>query len=106
MNRPYSYLFAGESTRNPKGLSEGLAMKVRINYDEHEIPAKSRFRRAVKIVRDLKKDDPMIQSLIKRTGSDQIVFVLNGRIVRDKEYDSIVLKEGDDIRYIHPFFGG
>jgi len=81
-------------------------MKVKINYDEHEIPPRSKFRRVVKIVRDLKKDDPMIQSLVKRTGSDQIIFVLNGRIVRDKEYNSIALKEGDDIRYIHPFFGG
>jgi sulfur carrier protein ThiS len=81
-------------------------MKIKINYEEHEVGPKSRFRRVVKIVRDLKKDDPMIQSLVKKTGSDQIIFVLNGRIVRDQEYDSIELKEGDDIRYIHPFFGG
>jgi len=81
-------------------------MKVKINYDEHEVAPKSKFQRVVKIVRNLKKNDPMIQSLVKRTGSDQIIFVLNGRIVRDKEYDSIELKEGDDIRYIHPFFGG
>jgi len=81
-------------------------MKVKINYDEHEVAPKSKFRRVVKIVRDLKKGDPMIQSLVKRTGSDQIIFVLNGRIVRDKAYDSIELREGDDIRYIHPFFGG
>ena len=81
-------------------------MKIKINYDVHEVAPRSKFRRAVKIVRNLKKDDPMIQSLVKRTGSDQIIFVLNGRIVRDREYDSIELKEGDDIRYIHPFFGG
>ena len=81
-------------------------MRVKINYDDHEVAPKSKFRRVVRIVRNLKKDDPMIQSLVKRTGSDQIIFVLNGRIVRDKEYDSIELKEGDDIRYIHPFFGG
>jgi sulfur carrier protein ThiS len=81
-------------------------MKVKINYDEHEVAPKSKFRRVVRIVQNLKKDDPMIQSLVKRTGSDQIIYVLNGRIVRDKEYDSLQLKEGDDIRYIHPFFGG
>jgi hypothetical protein len=81
-------------------------MKIKINYEDYEIPPKSRFRRAVKIVRDLKKDDPMIQSLVERTGSDQLLFVLNGRIVRENEYDSLLLNEGDDIRYIHPFFGG
>jgi sulfur carrier protein ThiS len=81
-------------------------MKVKINYDEHEVPPKSKFLRVVKIVRSLKKGDPMIRSLVKRTGSDQIIFVLNGRIVREKEYESIALKEGDDVRYIHPFFGG
>lgn len=81
-------------------------MKVKINYDEHEVPTKSKFRRVVKIVRDLKRDDPMIQSLVKRTGSDQIIFVLNGRIVRDKEYDSIELKEGDEVRWMLPYAGG
>jgi sulfur carrier protein ThiS len=43
---------------------------------------------------------------VKKTGADHIIFVLNGRIVRAPEYDSVELKEGDDIRWIHPFFGG
>ena len=81
-------------------------MKVKINYEDYEFPPKAKFTKVVKIVRELKKDDPMIQSLVKRTGSNQIIFVLNGRIVREPEYGSIELKEGDDIRYIHPFFGG
>ena len=105
MNRPYTSS-RGVEPESGRVFDESLAMKVKVNYDEHEVAPHSKFRRVVKIVRDLKKDDPMIQSLVKKTGSDQIIFVLNGRIIREKEYDTLELKEGDDIRYIHPFFGG
>ena len=81
-------------------------MKVKINYEDHEVKAGTRFTQIVKMVRKAKKGEPMIKSLVKKTGADHIIFVLNGRIVRAPEYDSVELKEGDDIRWIHPFFGG
>jgi len=81
-------------------------MKVKINYEERDFAPGSKFTEAVKVVREAKKKEPMIKSLVDKTGSDHIIFVLNGRIVRDPEYDAIELKEGDDIRWIHPFFGG
>ena len=81
-------------------------MKVKINYEDHEVKAGTRFTQNVKMVRKAKKGEPMIKSLVKKTGADHIIFVLNGRIVRAPEYDSVELKEGDDIRWIHPFFGG
>lgn len=57
-------------------------------------------------VRESKKDEPMIKRLIETTGTDHIVFILNGRIVHAPEYDATELAEGDDIRWIHPYFGG
>ena len=81
-------------------------MKVKINYEDHEVKPGTRLIQIVKMVRKAKKGEPMIESLVKKTGEDHIVFVLNGRIVRAPEYDSVELKEGDDIRWIHPFFGG
>lgn len=81
-------------------------MKVKINYEERDFAPGARFTEVVKIVRNAKKKEPMIKSLVEKTGADHIIFVLNGRIIRAPEYDSTELKEGDDIRWIHPFFGG
>ena len=81
-------------------------MKVKINYEDHEVKPGTRLTQIVKMVRQAKKGEPMIKSLVKKTGADHIIFVLNGRIVRAPEYDATELKEGDDIRWIHPFFGG
>jgi sulfur carrier protein ThiS len=81
-------------------------MKVKVNYEDHEVKPGTRLSHIVKMVREAKKGEPMIKTLVEKTGEDQIVFVLNGRIVRAPEYESVELKEGDDIRWIHPFFGG
>jgi sulfur carrier protein ThiS len=81
-------------------------MKVKINYEEREFAPGSKFTEVVMTVREAKKKEPMIKSLIEKTGSDHIIFILNGRIIKAPEYDSIQLNEGDDIRWIHPFFGG
>jgi sulfur carrier protein ThiS len=81
-------------------------MKVKINYEDREFPPGSKFAEVVKAVRESKKEEPMIRALVEKTGADHIIFVLNGRIVKAPEYDSLELKEGDDIRWIHPFFGG
>jgi len=81
-------------------------MKIKINYEDYEFKPGTRLTQIVKMVRKAKKGEPMIKSLVKKTGADHIIFVLNGRIVRAPEYDSVELKEGDDIRWIHPFFGG
>ena len=81
-------------------------MKASINCKEHEFPEGTKFIEVVKRVREAKKDEPMIKTIREKTGKDNIVFVLNGRIIRAHEYDSIEVKEGDDIRWIHPYFGG
>ena len=81
-------------------------MKVKINYEDHEVKPGTRLTQIVKMVRKAKKGEPMIKSLVAKTGADHIIFVVNGRIVRAPEYGSTELKEGDDIRWIHPFFGG
>jgi len=81
-------------------------MRVKINYEDHEVKPGTRLAQIVRRVRKGNKSEPMIKTLMKKTGADHIVFVLNGRIVRPPEYDSVELQEGDDIRWIHPFFGG
>jgi sulfur carrier protein ThiS len=81
-------------------------MKVKINYEERDFAPGTRFTEVVQMVRKAKKNEPMIKSLVEKTGADHITFVLNGHIIRASEYESIELQEGDDIRWIHPFFGG
>ncbi len=81
-------------------------MKAFINCKPKEFKEGTRFIEVVKLIREAKKDEPMIRTIVKKTGKDNIVFVLNGRVVKTHEYESLEIKEGDDIRWVHPYFGG
>jgi sulfur carrier protein ThiS len=81
-------------------------MKVKINTIEHEFPPGTKLARVAKMIRDANQDDPVTKSLVEKTGRDHITFVHNGRIVKLNNYDTIELKEGDEIRWIYPYAGG
>ena len=81
-------------------------MKACINCKEREFREGARFIEVVNLIREAKKDEPMIRTIIEKTGKDNIVFVLNGRVVKPQEYESLEINEGDDIRWVHPYFGG
>jgi len=81
-------------------------MKVRVNYKERDFPPGTTFSQVVGLIREGQKDDPVTKSLIAKTGQDHITFILNSRIVKPQEYESIEIKEGDDIRWMHPYAGG
>jgi len=48
----------------------------------------------------------MIISLIQKTGKSNLLYILNGTVVKVEDYFTIEIREGDDLRYVHPFFGG
>jgi sulfur carrier protein ThiS len=81
-------------------------MKASINCKEYEFKEGAKFIEVVELIREAKKDEPMIKAIREKTGKENIVFVLNGRIVQAHEYESLDIKEGDDIRWVHPYFGG
>jgi len=81
-------------------------MKVKINYKDQEFPAGTKLAKVVKMIREANKDDPVTKSLVEKTGQDHITFIYNRRIVKPEEYDSVELKEGDEIRWMHPYAGG
>ncbi len=81
-------------------------MKVKVNYQEREFPPGTTLAQVASQIRESQKDDPVTRSLVAQTGRDHITFVLNGRIVPSEQFDSIELKEGDDIRWMHPYAGG
>ena len=81
-------------------------MKVAINCKAHEFPEGTKFIEIVELIREAKKDEPMIKAIREKTGRDNIVFVLNGRLVRWQEFETLAVEEGDDVRWVHPYFGG
>jgi sulfur carrier protein ThiS len=81
-------------------------MKVQIMCRDHEFEPGTTFGKVAELVRERFKDEPMIKSIKAKTGKDHIVFVLNGCIIREPEFGSTPLSEGDDIRWVHPYFGG
>jgi sulfur carrier protein ThiS len=81
-------------------------MKLKINSTEQDFPAGRKLIDLVNQVREAHKDNPVIKSLVEKTGKDHITFVYNRRVVKPPEYESIELKEGDEIRWILPYAGG
>jgi thiamine biosynthesis protein ThiS len=82
-------------------------MKVFINLKEWELQKGTRFIEVVNLIREAKEDEPMIKTIREKTGRNNIIlFVLNGRVVHPQEYETLEIKDGDNIRLIHPFAGG
>ena len=81
-------------------------MKVIINSVEKNLSRGTKFIDLVKQVREANRDNPVLKSLAEKTGQDYITFVHNRRVVKPSEYDSIELKEGDEIRWMLPYAGG
>ena len=81
-------------------------MKLTINSVEQNFPAGKKLIDLVNQVREANKDNPVLKSLIEKTGKDHITFVYNRRVVKPSKYDSIELQEGDEIRWILPYAGG
>ncbi|UCE51847.1 MAG: MoaD/ThiS family protein [Desulfobacterales bacterium] len=82
-------------------------MKVFINLKEWDFPNGTKFIDVVDIIREAKKNEPMIKTIREKTGKANIIlFALNGRVVQPQEYESLEIKEGDNIRWFHPYAGG
>jgi sulfur carrier protein ThiS len=81
-------------------------MKVAVNGTPRDIEPGTRLITLVDQLEAYVKKDPMIISLIEKTGKSHLLFILNGTVVRAEEFSSIEMREGDDLRYVHPFFGG
>jgi hypothetical protein len=81
-------------------------MKLKINSVEQDFPAGKKFIDLVNRIREANKDNPILKSLMEKTGKDHITFTYNRRVVKTSEYDSIELKDGDEVRWMLPYAGG
>jgi hypothetical protein len=81
-------------------------MKLKINSVEQDFPAGTRFIDLVNRIREANKDNPILKSLMEKTGKDHITFTHNRRVVKTSEYDSVELKDGDEVRWMLPYAGG
>jgi hypothetical protein len=88
------------------GVEYFRAMKLRINSVEEDFPAGTKLIDLVNRVREAHRDNPILKSLVDRTGKDHITFTHNRRVVKPSEYNSIELKEGDEVRWVLPYAGG
>ena len=48
----------------------------------------------------------MLKAIRQRTGDDHISYLVNGKVISAQEYETTPIKDGDDVRWIHPAFGG
>lgn len=81
-------------------------MKITINSVEKTFPAGTTFTDVVAQVREANQDNTVLKSLSSKTGRDYVTFIHNSRVVKPEEYDSIKLREGDEVRWMLPYAGG
>lgn len=81
-------------------------MKITVNAKPQEVEPGTRLIVLVNQLEDRLKNDPMIISLIRNTGKSNLLYILNGSVIKAEDYSTIEIREGDDLRYLHPFFGG
>jgi sulfur carrier protein ThiS len=81
-------------------------MNITVNAKPQEIEPGTRLIALVNQLEERVKNDPMIISLIQTTGKSNLLYILNGTVVKAEDYFTIEFREGDDLRYVHPFFGG
>jgi len=83
-----------------------MFMKIRINNREQELSDQASLIEVVRLVRSTTVDDPMLKAIRERAGDDHISYLVNGKVVTPQEYETTPMKEGDEVRWIHPAFGG
>jgi thiamine biosynthesis protein ThiS len=85
---------------------EGSTVKIIVDGKEREVGIGTRLSHLVAMIEDETKHDAMIRALIEKTGKASFTFVLNGRVIKGKDYDKIEIREGDRVDVVHPVFGG
>jgi sulfur carrier protein ThiS len=81
-------------------------MKISINLKPEELPEGARFSQVVELIERAQQDEPMFKHHQEKSGEAILFFVLNGKVVRPEQYDSLALREGDQIRWFLPYAGG
>ena len=81
-------------------------MRALIGSKECAIAPGSLLSALVAMYEEKLAGDPMIKTIKQKTGQSHLIFIINGQVVRPEQYTELRLKEGDDVRIHHPYFGG
>jgi thiamine biosynthesis protein ThiS len=81
-------------------------MKIIVDEREREVGPGTRLSHLVAMIEDERKHDAMVRVLLEKTGKTGFTFVLNGRVIKGKDYDKVEIREGDRLSVVHPVFGG
>jgi hypothetical protein len=81
-------------------------MRALIGAEDCAVPAGRFLSELVDFFEEKLADDPMIRAIKQKTGQSHLIFIVNGRVIRPEHYAQLRLKEGDDVRIQHPYFGG
>jgi molybdopterin converting factor small subunit len=81
-------------------------MRALIGQPECVVHAGAPLSDLIEIYEERLKNEPMIKMLKERTGKTQLIFIVNGRVIKENEAHTLTLKDGDDVRIHHPYFGG
>ncbi|MBI5030193.1 MAG: MoaD/ThiS family protein [Chloroflexi bacterium] len=81
-------------------------MRVLIGSPGCEISTGAFLSDLVAVYEEKLSDDPVIKSLKEKDGKSYLVFIVNGVVMQPNMFDQTRLNAGDDVRIVHPVFGG
>jgi sulfur carrier protein ThiS len=81
-------------------------MRALIGSEDCQVKPGAKLSELVKVYEKKLSNDPMIQTIKKKSGKSYLIFIVNGVVIHPDRFDQTVLKDGDDVRILHPYFGG
>jgi hypothetical protein len=81
-------------------------VRALIGTKDCPVKAGSLLSELVDVFEEKLANDPMIKAIKEKTGQSHLIFIVNGQVVRPEQFPELRLKDGDDVRIHHPYFGG
>lgn len=81
-------------------------MRELIGSENCQVKAGALLSELVEVYENKLSTDPMIKAVKEKTGKTHLIFIINGVVIHPNRFTETCLKDGDDVRILHPYFGG
>jgi sulfur carrier protein ThiS len=81
-------------------------MRALIGSEDCQVKPGAQLSELVEAYEKKLSDDPMIQSIKEKSGKSHLIFIVNGVVIHPDRFGETYLQDGDDVRILHPYFGG
>lgn len=81
-------------------------MRALIGSEDCPVKPGALLSELVEVYEKKLSNDPMIKAMKENTGKSHLIYIVNGVVIHPDRFGETYLKDGDDVRILHPYFGG